>query len=76
MREAFAIYSSKTSFIADVRPANYRLFQVADALCTLELVRLKLQSHEKLTSSEFEFFNGIQNLRRNYLKPLEQKLWK
>ena len=76
VHEAFAIYAAKTEFVADVQPERYRLFQAADVLCTLELARLKLQSGERLSSSEFEFFNGIQGLRKNYLKPISSKLWR
>ena len=75
LREAFALYAARTEFVADVQPTNYRLFQAADVLCTLELARLKLQSGERLSSSEFEFFDGIQGLRKNYLKQLAYKLW-
>ncbi len=73
LREAFALFDSRTIFVSDVRPERYRLFQSADVLCSLELVRLKLQSGERLSRSEFEFFNGLQNLRRNYLKPIAKK---
>ena len=71
--EAFALFASKTVFVQDVQPEKYRLFQVADVLCTLELLKLKLQTGERLSRSEFEFFNGLQNLRKNYLKPLVSK---
>ena len=70
LREAFAIFASKTVFVQDVQPDKYRLFQVADVLCTLELLRAKLSSGERLSRSEFDFFNGLQNLRKNYLKPI------
>ena len=60
----------------NVQPESCRLFQAADALCTLELARLKLQSGERLSPSEFEFFKGIQGLRKNYLKPISAKLWR
>ena len=73
LKEAFALFASKTVFVENVMPENYRLFQAADVLCTLELVRLKLQTGERLSRSEFDFFNGIQNLRRNYLKPISSK---
>ena len=73
LREAFAMYASRTEFVGEVHPENYRLFQAADTLCTLELMRLKLKSGERLSRSEFEFFNGIQNLNRNYFKPIDQK---
>ena len=76
LKEAFALFASKTTFVENVQPANYRLFQAADVLCTLELMKLKLQSGERLSRSEFEFFNGIQNLRRNYLKPILDKTCK
>ena len=76
LREAFAIYAARTEFVDNVQPESYRLFQAADALCTLELARLKLQSGERLSPSEFEFFKGIQGLRKNYLKPISAKLWR
>lgn len=71
--EAFAIYASRTEFAVDVHPDRYRLFQVADTLCTLELARLKLQAGDRLSNSEFEFFGGVQNLKRYYLKPIVRK---
>ena len=49
-----------------VMPSEYKLFQAADLLCTLELVRLKL---EKI------FFGNIRDLKKNYLKPLSKKEW-
>lgn len=70
LREAFAIFSAKAVFVEDVQPENYRLFQAADVLCSLELTRIKLLSGERLSRSEYDFFNGIHNLRKNYLKPL------
>lgn len=76
LKEAFALFAAKTTFVENVQPANYRLFQAADVLCTLELMKLKLQSGERLSRSEFEFFNGIQNLRRNYIKPIFDKACK
>ena len=67
------MYASRTEFVGEVHPEYYRLFQAADTLCTLELMRLILKSGERLSRSEFEFFNGIQNLNRNYFKPIDQK---
>ena len=71
--EAFSIFASKTVFVGDVHPRDYRLFQVADVLCTLELIRCKLQAGCHLNRSEFEFFNGFQNLNRNYFKVIDRK---
>ena len=73
LKEAFALFAAKTVFAENVLPENYRMFQVADVLCTLELTRMKLLSGERLSRSEFDFFNGIQNLRKNYIKPLARK---
>ena len=74
LKEAFAMFSSQTIFIPSVEPANYRLFQVADLACTLELARCKL-SCEGLSESENVFFGGPKNFRKNYLKVLERKLF-
>lgn len=55
-----------------VRPSDYRLFQAADMICTLELLAAKLEGGS-LSKSEDEFFGGTRNLKKNYLKPLERK---
>lgn len=57
-----------------VLPADYRLFQVTDLVCTLELVKLKYQQHV-LSCSEEMFFGSMKDLKKNYLKPLEKKLY-
>ena len=73
LKEAFAIYSSKVEFATDVHPAKYRLFQAADVICTLELVKTKLLVNGSVSESEDRFFGGIKNLKKNYLKPLSRK---
>ena len=73
LREAFAIYSSKVVFATDVQPAKYRLFQAADVICTLALVKTKLLVNGSVSESEDRFFGGIKNLKKNYLKPLSRK---
>lgn len=70
LREAFSVFASRTEFIPDVNPAHYRLFQVADITCTLELARAKLLSHDALSMSELVFFGGVKKLKKNYLKLL------
>lgn len=52
-----------------VRPSDYRLFQAADMICTLELLAAKA-NEGTLSKSEREFFGGVRDLRKNYLKPL------
>ena len=73
LKEAFTIFASRTEFIPDVEPARYRLFQVADIACTLELARAKLLSHEGLSESEIAFFGGVKKFKKNYLKLLDRQ---
>jgi hypothetical protein len=73
LKEAFSIFASRTEFIPDVEPARYRLFQVADIVCTLELAHAKLLSLEGLSKSEIAFFGGVKNFKKNYLKLLDRR---
>lgn len=57
-----------------VMPSDYKLFQVADLLCTMKLIRLKLDNNS-LSKSEKIFFGNERDLKKNYLKPLEKKEW-
>ena len=60
--------------IKKVTPSDYRLFQVADMFCSMELIRLKLES-STLSPSETEFFGNLRDLKKNYLKPLKKFEW-
>ncbi len=73
LKEAFAIYSSKVEFAPNVVPTRYRLFQAADAISMLELVKAKLLENGSITESEDRFFGGVKNFRKNYLKQLSRK---
>ena len=55
-----------------VMPTEYRLFQVADLICTLKLIELKMNNHT-LSKSELLFFQNERTLKKNYLKPLNVK---
>ena len=57
-----------------VMPIEYKLFQAADLLCTMELVKLKLEN-QQFSKSETTFFGNIRDLKKNYLKPLSKKEW-
>lgn len=57
-----------------VMPAEYKLFQAADLLCTLELVKLKLENN-LFSKSETMFFGNIRDLKKNYIKPISKKEW-
>lgn len=55
-----------------VRPIDYKLFQVADLICTMELLALKAESNS-FSRSEAEFFSSPRDFKKNYRKPLRKK---
>ena len=58
-----------------VMPTNYKLFQVADFICTMELINLKIENNA-FSNSELTFFGNMRDLKQNYLKALKKKEWK
>ena len=68
-----AVFAAKF-FEVDFRrvlPHEYRLFQSADLICTLELLRMKDEASE-LSKSEIGFFGSAGKIRRDYLKQLDK----
>ncbi|MBB5224902.1 MAG: DUF3800 domain-containing protein [Treponema sp.] len=57
-----------------VMPSDYKLFQVADFICTMELIRLKIENNT-FSNSEMTFFGNMRDLKQNYLKALKKKEW-
>ena len=55
-----------------VSPYKYRLFQVADFICTLSLIENKLSCGNNLTKSESLFFESQRALKMKYLKHLKR----
>lgn len=55
-----------------VRPVDYRLFQVADLICTMELLSEKAESNS-FTKSETEFFGSVRDFKKNYYKWILKK---
>lgn len=55
-----------------VQPVNYKLFQVSDLVCTMELLRNKAESNS-FSSSERNFFSGVRDFKKNYWKWIEKK---
>ena len=53
-------------------PHQYRLFQVADLCCTLELLRAKVDEGQ-LSHSDLVFFETRRALRKDYLSKLDHK---
>lgn len=56
-------------------PKDYKLFQIADLICSMELIRLKLEANN-LSHSEEIFFGNSYDLKRNYLRIIQKKRWK
>lgn len=54
-----------------VLPKDYKLFQAADMICTMELLSLKLKN-EGLSKSELTFFGNTRDLKRNYLRQIKK----
>lgn len=57
-----------------VLPADYKLFQVADLICSLKLINLKIENHQ-LSKSELNFFGNARDLQRNYIRKIKLKEW-
>ncbi|MCH5251062.1 MAG: hypothetical protein J1E98_14080 [Lachnospiraceae bacterium] len=55
-----------------VKPVDYKLFQVADLICTMELLAEKAENNS-FTHSEMDFFNSIRDFKKNYLKHIRKK---
>lgn len=55
-----------------VSPSSYKLFQVADLICTMELLAQK-SAAETFSNSETLFFGSARNFKKNYLKALLKK---
>ena len=65
------VFSTLSAFVEfrKVKPEDYKLFQVADLICTTEL----LEEKSALTHSEREFFGSKRDFKKNYLKPIKKK---
>lgn len=55
----------------DARPADYRMFQMADFVCGIELTALKYASREE-TSTDRRFFGLWRDFKKNYLRRLRR----
>jgi hypothetical protein len=53
-------------------PSAYKLLQIADLICTLQLLSLKMGTNS-LSKSELSFFESTRILKKNYLNIIEQK---
>lgn len=60
--------------VRKVLPNEYRLFQVADLICTLELLRIKTECGN-LSKSEERIFHSKRELKKDFLKGIQKKEW-
>ena len=61
--------------VRKVMPNDYKLFQVADLICTLELMEQKMKDRE-LTRSEQLLFHSKRDLKKDFLKGIHKKEFK
>lgn len=66
-------FGKSVEFKQDVKPTRYRLFQIADLVCSLHLIELRLANGLPMTPSEMRFFGGPRNFKRNILKKIKVK---
>ena len=55
-----------------VQPNDYKLFQVADLICTLELLEQKIKNAQ-MTRSETLIFHSKRDLKKDFLKGIHKK---
>lgn len=74
LQAAFAeAVGGKVTFAQDVKPGNYRMFQLADLVCTIVLINAKLEKGERMTLSEYKFFGGPKAFKHNILRYIKAK---
>ena len=61
--------------VRKVSPKDYKLFQVADLICTLQLLDIKHKKNE-LSKSELLIFHNPKDLKKQFLKPIQKKEFK
>ena len=72
LSSVFSITLNNVQFKRAVKPSRYRLFQIADMICTMELIRLKMDDHI-MSKSELRFFGEPRIIKKKYLKTIDDK---
>ena len=57
--------------VRKVSPADYKLFQVADLICTLEHIKCKIDLGQ-FSHTEAEFFSNRSEFKKNYWRKMDQ----
>ena len=71
LNAVFSAHYSNVEF-RKAAPQRYRLLQVADFICSMELLRIK-RNENRLSNSEKMFFYKPQELKKTFLKAIERK---
>ena len=71
--QSFGIIGYPVDFKDGVKADNYRLFQLTDFICSINLIETKMDNHE-LSKSEAKFFNDSKSFKKYYLKALKKKV--
>lgn len=71
LNAVFSIQFSNVEF-RKAEPQKYRLLQVADFICSMELLKIK-RNEKRLSRSEEQFFYKPQELKKTFLKTIEKK---
>ncbi|MBP1583308.1 MAG: DUF3800 domain-containing protein [Victivallales bacterium] len=71
LTSVFAILFSDVVF-RKVNPVDYKLFQIADMVCTLKLLEIKC-ANGMLSKSEHDFFESERTLKKIFLKAITKK---
>ena len=73
LRETFIKRLTNAHMKKGISPVNYKLLQVTDLVCTLELTKRKMRG-EGLSKSEKTFFGQkYRNIEKNYFNPVLKK---
>lgn len=63
----------RVEFAQSVRPERYRLFQIADLVCTVRFIDEKIRAGDGMTLSEKRFFGGSKEFYHNVVRYLRAK---
>lgn len=63
----------RVEFAQAVEPKRYKLFQLADLVCTIKLLELKLGNEGRLAACEHRFFGGEKKFKHDYLNRIKTK---
>lgn len=59
--------------VRKINPYDYKLFQVADLICSLELINEKIKTKD-LTNSEKSMFHSKSDFKKDYIKNYSKKI--